>query len=81
MRLLQQNWFEDSDLQSLQLHLCDELTVDANYIGGLYGTNNAPRVIRAAKEVFCNIGMSARKALFAVGVPKSEAAENKGCMV
>ena len=40
-----------------------------------------PIVIRAAKDMFCNIGILARKALFAVGVPKSEVTENKGCVV
>ena len=40
-----------------------------------------PRFIRAAKEMFCNIGMLARKALFAVGVPESEVTENKGHVI
>ena len=40
-----------------------------------------PTVTREEKEMFCNIGMLVRKALFAVGVPESGVTENKGHVV
>ena len=59
------------------MNLCDELTVDINFITRIYSTNNPPRVIRSENDMFCNIRMSARKALLAVGVPEYEVTYKK----